>query len=75
MMAKRESGIFMRAEGRDLDFRAVREKLITCVGCDGVKQKGLLLCWTCHKRECMENGGAYGHLTTAKLALADRACS
>jgi hypothetical protein len=64
----------MSANGRDHDFPNVREKLVNCVRCDGVKNKGTLLCWDCFRIETHWNAGGFSNVIIAKLALAERAC-
>jgi len=42
--------------------------LSICVGCDGSKDVGLLLCWTCHHKQKARHDGSYSKEIEDKLA-------
>jgi hypothetical protein len=47
-------------------FDRVRATTI-CVGCNGHKDVGLVLCWPCHRKQKAANDGGYSKAIEAKL--------
>jgi hypothetical protein len=56
-----------------LDYQRVRAQC-KCPLCGGIKDKGLIACWSCYRREDMRNGGnrvATVMLDHAEMLLAE----
>lgn len=47
-------------------------RLHTCPLCEGSKDSGLILCWPCHRKQKMQNHGAYSPETEARIARLER---
>ena len=45
---------------------------VTCPLCLGVKNLGLVLCWSCHRSESRANGGQYSAFAERRIAAHER---
>jgi hypothetical protein len=50
-----------------MDHPHVRH-MLACPKCSQPKERGLLLCWPCHRQQKRENGGGYSEATERLLA-------
>jgi len=41
----------------------------TCPNCTGPKDKGLVVCWPCHREQKQKNGGGYSRELERKIEL------